>query len=81
MKKHFSIRIENEILSKIDRIAADEDRSRGAVVRRIIQQFFSKEESHESETHRKNDCSGSDVDSGGGEGRRRSFFGRENIGN
>ena len=42
VKKHFSVRSENEILSKIDRIAADEDRSRGAVVRRIIQQFFFK---------------------------------------
>ena len=40
MKKHFSIRIENEILSKIDRIAVEEDRTRGAVVRRIIRQFF-----------------------------------------
>ncbi len=41
MKKPvFSVRIENEILSKIDRIAAEEDRSRGAVIRRIIRQFF-----------------------------------------
>ena len=41
MKKQVcSIRIENEILSKIDRIAAEEDRSRGAVIRRIIRQFF-----------------------------------------
>jgi len=44
VKKHISIRIEHELLSKIDRIAAEEDRSRGAVVRRIVQQFFSKEE-------------------------------------
>ena len=41
MKKEVcSIRIENEILSKIDRIAAEEDRSRGAVIRRIIRQYF-----------------------------------------
>ena len=66
MKKHFSIRIENEILSKIDRIAAKEDRSRGAVVRRIIQQFFSKEESHESENCRKNDRPGNDAGVVGG---------------
>ncbi|MHB8544259.1 MAG: CopG family ribbon-helix-helix protein [Leptospirales bacterium] len=66
MKKHFSIRIENEILSKIDRIAADEDRSRGAVVRRIIQQFFAKEESHESENRRENDRPGNDAGFGGG---------------
>lgn len=57
VKKHFSIRIENEILSKIDRIAVEEDRSRGAVVRRIVQQFFSKEESHES-NHRENHSGG-----------------------
>ncbi|MHB8422329.1 MAG: CopG family ribbon-helix-helix protein [Leptospirales bacterium] len=66
MKKHFSIRIEHEILSKIERIAAEEDRSRGAVVRRIVQQFFSKEEANESENHRKNNCPGNDVDLGGG---------------
>jgi len=40
VKKHCSVRIENEILSKIDRIAAEEDRSRGAVIRRIIRQYF-----------------------------------------
>jgi len=39
-KPVFSVRIENEILSKIDRIASEEDRSRGAVIRRIIRQFF-----------------------------------------
>ena len=39
-KEVCSIRIENEILSKIDRIAAEEDRSRGAVIRRILRQFF-----------------------------------------
>ena len=39
-KEVCSIRIENEILSKIDRIAVEEDRSRGAVIRRIIRQFF-----------------------------------------
>ncbi|WP_156182965.1 ribbon-helix-helix domain-containing protein [Leptospirillum sp. Group II 'CF-1'] len=66
VKKHFSIRIENELLSRIDRIAAEEDRSRGAVVRRIIQQFFSKEESHENKNRRKNDRPGNDAGFGGG---------------
>ncbi len=39
-KEVCSIRLEREILSKIDRIAEEEDRSRGAVVRRIIRQYF-----------------------------------------
>lgn len=43
MKKHCSIRIENAFISKIDRIAETEDRTRGAVIRRIIRQFFQVE--------------------------------------
>ena len=39
-KEVCSIRIENEFLSKIDRIAQEEDRTRGAVIRRIIREFF-----------------------------------------
>ena len=39
-KTVFSVRIENEILSKIDRIAAEEDRTRGAVIRRVLREFF-----------------------------------------
>jgi hypothetical protein len=66
VKRHFSIRIENEILSKIDRIALEEDRTRGAVFRRIVQHFFSKEESHECENHCENDRLGNDAGTCGG---------------
>lgn len=65
-KQAFAVRIESEILSKIDRIPVGEDRSRGAVIRRIIQQFFLKEESHDSNNHRENDRPGNDVGNGGG---------------
>ena len=64
MKKHFSIRIESEILSKIDRIAVEEERTRGAVIRRIIRTFF-KEEPNEN-NRRENDRPGDDVGIGGG---------------
>ena len=40
VKKPFSLRVEPEILSKIDRIAQEEDRTRGAVIRRILRDFF-----------------------------------------
>ncbi len=40
VKKPFSLRVEPEILSKIDRIAKREDRTRGAVIRRILRDFF-----------------------------------------
>ena len=55
MKKQFcSIRLPVEILREIEKIAKKEDRTRSAVVRRIVQQFFSKEEANDSENHRKN---------------------------
>ena len=45
MKKQFcSIRLPEEILQEVEKIAKKEDRSRSAVIRRIVQQFFSKEE-------------------------------------
>ncbi|MHB8543861.1 MAG: ribbon-helix-helix protein, CopG family [Leptospirales bacterium] len=48
MKKQFcSIRLPEEILREIEKIAKEEDRSRSAVIRRIVQQFFSKEEEDE----------------------------------
>ena len=65
MKKHCSIRIENEFISKIDRIACEEDRTRGAVIRRIIRQFFEGGK-NESENHRENDRLGNDAGNGGG---------------
>ena len=66
MKKQVcSIRLPEEILREIQKIAKKEDRTRGAVIRRIVQQFFSKEESHESENHR-DDRPGNDVGIGGG---------------
>ena len=40
MKKHCSIRIDNEFLTKIDQLAREEGRSRGDVVRRIIRNNF-----------------------------------------
>ena len=43
MKKHCSIRIDNEYLTKIDQIAREEGRSRGDVVRRIIRNNFKEE--------------------------------------
>ena len=69
MKKQVcSMRLEGEILSKIDRIACEEDRTRGAVIRRIIRQFFEGGK-NESENHRENDRPGKDVGIGGGHGR------------
>ena len=43
MKKHCSIRIDNEFLTKIDQVAREEGRSRGDVVRRIIRNNFEEE--------------------------------------
>ena len=43
MKKHCSIRIDNEFLTKIDQIAREEGRSRGDIVRRIIRNNFEEE--------------------------------------
>ena len=67
MKKQFcSIRLPEEILREIEKIAKKEDRTRSAVIRRIVQQFFSKEEKNESKNRRESDRPGNDVDSGGG---------------
>ena len=67
MKKQVcSIRLPEEILREIEKIAKEEDRTRGAVIRRIVQHFFSKEKSHESENHRENDHLRDDVDLDGG---------------
>ena len=66
-KQVFSIRIDPEILRKIRRFAKKERTTIGAIVRESLDGFLeSKEESHESENHRKNDCPGNDVDLGGG---------------
>jgi hypothetical protein len=43
VKKHCSIRIDNEFLTKIDQIAREEGRSRGDVIRRIIRNNFEEE--------------------------------------
>ena len=54
MKKQVcSIRLPEEILFEIEKIAKKEDRTRGAVIRRIVQHFFLKKESHE-DNHREN---------------------------
>lgn len=67
MKQQFcSIRLPEEIFREIEKIAKKEDRTRSAVIRRIVQQFFSKEEENESENHRTNDCPGNGIDLGGG---------------
>ena len=67
MKKQFcSIRLPEDIFREIEKIAKKEDRTRSAVIRRIVQQFFSKEETHESENHGKNNCPGNGIDLGGG---------------
>ena len=66
MKKQFcSIRLPEDIFREIEKIAKKEDRTRSAVIRRIVQQFFSKEETHESKNHRTNNCPGNDVVGGG----------------
>lgn len=63
MKKQFcSIRLPEEILREVEKIAKKEDRSRSAVIRRIVQQFFSKEKPNESENDWKNDRPGNDED-------------------
>ena len=67
VKKQFcSIRLPEEIFREIEKIAKKEDRTRSAVIRRIVQQFFSKEETNASENHPKNNCHGNDIDNGGG---------------
>lgn len=66
MKKQVcSIRLPEEILREIEKIAKKEDRTRGAVIRRIVQHFFSKEESHESD-HRENHSGGCGIAGHGG---------------
>ncbi|MHB1756931.1 MAG: ribbon-helix-helix protein, CopG family [Leptospirillum sp.] len=65
-KQFCSIRLPEEIFREIEKIAKKEDRTRSAVIRRIVQQFFSKEGTDESDNHRKNDCSGNNVGTGGG---------------
>lgn len=66
MKKQFcSIRLPEEIFRAIEKIAKKEDRTRSAVIRRIVQEFFFKEETNESENHRKNNCPGNDIENGG----------------
>ena len=48
MKKQVcSIRLPEEILREIEKIAKEEDRTRGAVIRRIVQHFFSKEKNRD----------------------------------
>ena len=66
-KQVFSIRIDPVVLRKIRRFAKKGRTTIGAIVRESLDGFLeSKEETNESENHRKNDCPGSDVDSGGG---------------
>ena len=52
-KPAFSFRIENDILSKIDKLAAAEDRTRGAVIRKILKEFFLVSANSESEKEKK----------------------------
>ena len=47
-KQAFAVRLPEEVLQAIGKIAEEEDRTRSAVIRRIVQQFFSKEETNEN---------------------------------
>lgn len=39
-KQAFAVRLPEEVLQAIGKIAKEEERSRGAVIRRIIRQYF-----------------------------------------